>query len=74
MPQYIVSLKKGLNNEDYEAAHQHARDLGGRIDSTYNREGPAPGFVVDFPADAVGTMEKASNVEAVESNGVAETQ
>ncbi|PMD15510.1 hypothetical protein NA56DRAFT_709939 [Hyaloscypha hepaticicola] len=53
---------------------QHAKDQGGKLGMTYEREGPCPGFVVEFPADAVSTMEKAPHVKAVEPNQIARTQ
>ncbi|KAN0095943.1 hypothetical protein V8E51_014748 [Hyaloscypha variabilis] len=65
MPRYLVSIKKDLKDEEYEAVQQHLRDQGGKIVYTYDR-GILPGFDVEFPEDAVGTMEKAPNVIGVE--------
>ncbi|PBP21154.1 hypothetical protein BUE80_DR007970 [Diplocarpon rosae] len=74
MPQYIVSLKKGLSEEEYTAAQTHAKEKGGKIVDTFDRTGIMPGFVVEFPADSVNTLSAGPNVEAVELNGEMRTQ
>ncbi|KAE8441978.1 hypothetical protein EG329_004104 [Mollisiaceae sp. DMI_Dod_QoI] len=74
MPQYIVSVKKGLDEAAYEAAQQHARVQGGKIIDTFKREGIAPGFVVEFPKDSISTLESGPHVVGVEGNGEVTTQ
>lgn len=74
MPEYLVSLDKGLNAQEYEAAQQHARDQGGRVTDVFQRDGIAPGFVVEFPKDSITTLESGPHVAAVEENGTVRTQ
>ncbi|CZS88377.1 related to proteinase inhibitor PBI2 [Rhynchosporium agropyri] len=74
MPEFIVAVKKGLTEKQYKEAQQHAVDKGGKIVSEFDRDGIMPGFVVDFPADSVSTLESGPHVESVESNGEVKTQ
>ncbi|KAL2065997.1 hypothetical protein VTL71DRAFT_2068 [Oculimacula yallundae] len=74
MPEFIVAVKKGLTEEQYTEAQTHAKEKGGKIVSAFDRNGIMPGFVVDFPADSVSTLEKGPHVESVEANGVMKTQ
>ncbi|KAH7409740.1 hypothetical protein BKA64DRAFT_665730 [Cadophora sp. MPI-SDFR-AT-0126] len=69
MPEFIVAVKSGLSEEEYSKAQTHAKEKGGRIVSAFDRTGIMPGFVVDFPADSVSTLESGPHVESVEPNG-----
>lgn len=67
-------MKEGLSEEQYSAAQKHLEDQGGKIKDTFDREGVAPGFQVEFPADAVNTCENVPNVAFVEKTSTVRTQ
>ncbi|KAM5348469.1 hypothetical protein ACJ41O_008293 [Fusarium nematophilum] len=71
MPSYIVTCKDDASPEQVEAAKQHAKDQGGKITHEYNI---IKGFAVEFPEDAVTTLESHEHVKTVEADQVMKTQ
>ncbi|RYO96891.1 hypothetical protein DL765_011464 [Monosporascus sp. GIB2] len=65
MPTYIVTCKSDCTPDQVAAAKQHAKDQGGTIRHEYNL---IKGFSVEFPQDAVTTMESHEHVKAVEQD------
>ncbi|RYO81074.1 hypothetical protein DL766_004796 [Monosporascus sp. MC13-8B] len=65
MPTYIVTCKPDATPEQVAAAKKHAQEQGGTIGHEYNL---IKGFSVEFPKDAVTTMESHEYVKAVEQD------
>ncbi|KZZ91180.1 Proteinase inhibitor, propeptide [Moelleriella libera RCEF 2490] len=66
MPGYIVTLKDEATDEQVKAAKQQVEAQGGKITHEYNL---IKGFAVEFPSDAVSTLEANEHVKAVEKDG-----
>ncbi|KAF6829523.1 hypothetical protein CMUS01_08124 [Colletotrichum musicola] len=71
MPTYIVTCKEDATPDQVKAAKQHAVDQGGKIGHEYSL---IKGFSVDFPEDAVQTLESHEHVKAVEKDQEVRTQ
>lgn len=65
MPSYIVTCKDDATPEQVAAAKKHATDQGGKIGHEYTL---IKGFSVEFPEDAVQTLESHEHVKAVEKD------
>ncbi|EMR62478.1 hypothetical protein MGN70_014012 [Eutypa lata] len=63
MPTYIVTCKPDASPEQVSAAKKHAQDQGGQIRHEYNL---IKGFSVEFPQDAITTLESHEHVKNVE--------
>ncbi|KAH8681033.1 peptidase inhibitor I9 [Xylariales sp. PMI_506] len=71
MPTYIVTCKTDATPEQVEAAKKHATDQGGKIVHDYKL---TKGFSVEYPEDAVQTLESHEHVKAVEKDQTVTTQ
>ncbi|KAM6508973.1 hypothetical protein FSOLCH5_011978 [Fusarium solani] len=71
MPTYIVTCKDDASPEQVESAKQHAKDQGGKITHEYSL---IKGFAVEYPSDAVQTLESHEHVKAVEADQEVRTQ
>ncbi|KAJ4252338.1 hypothetical protein NW762_010936 [Fusarium torreyae] len=71
MPTYIVTCKEDASPEEVESVKQHAIDQGGKIGHEYSI---IKGFSVAFDDNAVQTLENHEHVNAVEEDGVMQTQ
>ncbi|KAI1817516.1 hypothetical protein GGS20DRAFT_532513 [Poronia punctata] len=71
MPSYIVTCKDDASPEQVAAAKEHAKSQGGKITHEYNL---IKGFAVEYPADAVNTLESHEHVKAVEADQEVRTQ
>ncbi|KAF4125280.1 Peptidase inhibitor I9, partial [Geosmithia morbida] len=71
MPAYIVSCNESAKPEEVADAKQHCRDQGGTIKHEYTI---IKGFSVEFPEDAVTTLENHPHIKSVENDGVMKIQ
>ncbi|TGZ77281.1 protease propeptide/inhibitor [Ascodesmis nigricans] len=71
MPAYIVTAKPDCTDEDVQALKQQCRDRGGNITHEYTL---IKGFAVEYPENAVMTLESHPHVDHVEQDQIMKTQ